>query len=324
MTSVSQPSPARKVPADTSDTKTRTTHDNSNDIFTADSCFNATSIADKLSEYVTYHLEKGVEKLPMLDQDSSMDKKLLQRLEKTYLKNIDVFEIFVARNIFSLNKFPPKRRQAIIEAFQSDKEFNDADMGKDGENIAANEETESKDLPTNVPKSPSDIPTEQQMADLTKEVERLRMELTKAKETKKNLIRSLKEIEVAEQLADLAGTKVVAGTTVAGESPSSSSPSCTMNNVVTTMEQSHGLKQLHQHGDGLIKRMEDEKRERQEAGKDDDGMLTSVVVKKRKKRNNMQTIDERFAEDKKSFGVMSKSVLGNIQKLIAPQNKENA
>lgn len=74
---------------------------------------------DSLSQELQQAFATAPAEFPHLQEDPTKAQALLQRLHKSYMRHVDVVEVYAARNIFTLQNLPPNRRARIAEIFQS-------------------------------------------------------------------------------------------------------------------------------------------------------------------------------------------------------------
>ena len=187
--------------------------DESTTIFDKD--FNATSIADHLSSRLEQAFTSSVAQLPMLRQPNV----LLQRLRHSYLRNVDIFEVYCSRNLFTLDKLSSSNskrlRQRVVQLFReikhsSDVVFPSVFQNDDNNKTSAAAVVHPLVLPEQAANNNDGSPPLLASADgaelqaLQDEITTLRERLVTAQQTRGDLRRSLDEIEQAERLADMA------------------------------------------------------------------------------------------------------------------------
>ena len=127
------------------------------------------NIADKLTDSVDLALTSGVATLPMLKKEQT----LRSLLRHQYLKNIDVFEVYCERNIFTTSMFANSRRREIVELFESQAV---PPLAKKTEKT----ETHPSIFPTNLP-SKKEIPSADEIKAIKDELADLRLRLQQQK-----------------------------------------------------------------------------------------------------------------------------------------------
>jgi hypothetical protein len=265
-------------------------------------------IADALTERIQAALAGTVQTLPLMDSgttatadtttdadaattsqgtSSTREEVLLASLHKAYWRNVDVFEVYSQRNIFSLGMYPSQQRRAQI-----------ADLylhgDRDGVLAAAQEEiansppdaatavttSSNSSINNNIIIQPvaypekSQIPNAAQVQELRDEIAALRVQLRHVQSEKAAHRKQLREVEVAEQLADMAGHSLQEHVAVLGSVHES---------VTAAVVGTQGLQALHGQGTQLLHDLQEEKRQRSansDSGGDDNsnGGATAVDV----------------------------------------------
>lgn len=276
---------------------------------------NPSETANSLSDCVTSHLQGGVAQLPMLDDKQSSE--LLSSLESTYMRNVDVFEMFIKRNVFSLQMFAPKRRQAILRAWQGNDDNDEAAVLETTKAKEDDSITTTTTYNSQFPASRNDIPSEQQIAELTSQLDSLRTRLAAVQQTKRNALHELQQLQAAEDLADVTSEKLIQAT-----QPDDSSNAGLANVVSNTITKTQGLKDLQLQGQSLVQQMDDDKR-----GRVDDDNMDSVVINKKQKAKQQLSLTERFQQDKSTMETTTaslKTLHGQLVDSEQQRNKENA
>lgn len=156
-----------------------------------------TRIGDALQRSVDQSLDAGVATLPLLSKDSSQH--LANLLKQSYYINIDTFELYIARNIFSVAMFPPSRRAAVVGLFLDD----NADLSSASKPDSCSPNDDDS-LLQQLEISRNDIPTEAQMHELQSEIQSLTDRIHQMQTLKANLQKRISEFEMANQLAQTA------------------------------------------------------------------------------------------------------------------------
>jgi hypothetical protein len=130
--------------------------------------------------------------------------------------------------------------------------------------VGANDTTNSKpsisananvsDSDSNVYPTADQIPTAQQMADMTAETENLREQLWQVQRRRNETEQAMNQLEVAEQLADMASSSMQESTGEGGIEQVHDS-------VTAAVVGSEGLEQLQATGKELVEKLEQEKRQ---------------------------------------------------------------
>lgn len=159
-------------------------------------------VGDTMTQLVDDALKKGVASLHLMrgnDEENNGDNDniapspaeaaLIQRLTNVYYRNIDIIELYADHHIFTLDMYPPTRRQKIVQAFHQLKQ--QRKHQKAGENngvptISSVRGNEHKSSPLDdeaivaIP-SQDDIPTLKQMEALEEDIEQLHSNLNELK-----------------------------------------------------------------------------------------------------------------------------------------------
>jgi hypothetical protein len=170
----------------------------------------ALKISDELINIIDSALEEGVASLPRI----SNEKALLKMLQSVYHRNVHILEAYMARNIFSIQSFPPSKRRSIIDAYVTNKiveiPLNTNVIENDKEIV--NMSTSSYRYPTQ-----DEIPSEEDIKSTEQELESLRQKLSQAKQrwrlslytgeelakARQTLPNSLPSIQIIEKLEKL-------------------------------------------------------------------------------------------------------------------------
>lgn len=263
---------------------------------------NAT-IADHLSSRVDETLAIGVATLPLLQSQPSRAETLHAMLRRCYWKNVDVFEVYCDRNVFTTNMFPIERRTAIAQLYtQAQRENTSADTIL--QEAFAHTVEEATTSPTDAPRkveSAVPVPSEQDVQDLHKELASLRLRLRDAHRRKLQVTQSIKELDVANQLANLANETLQVRPNPDG------SPALGLDQVhqtvTATLVGTERLTTLQGKGLDVIQEMERKTRERgpEEEPEDTvDLMLASGTINRHHKKP--KTLTERYAQEQAEMG----------------------
>lgn len=299
------------------------------------------SMADTLTDRIDTALKTGVATLPLMNDTSTRSEKLLSALRNVYWRNVDVFEVYSGRNIFSVGMYPPKRRRAIEQLYNNDND-NDNDNSHDNpetsplatkksktplQDVSASKMNETANDTTNnnnkskpfsgstanannkVYPTTDQIPTAQQMADMTAETDGLREQLWQAQRRLSETVQAMNQLEVAEQLVDMASSTMQESTS---NGDGGGGIEQVHDSVTAAVVGSEGLEQLQATGKELVEKLEQEKRQRSDGDdpENDDDFERLVATKKKKE----WTLEERYQEELKSFS--NPTSLSNVQRMI--------
>lgn len=115
-------------------------------------------IANEFCDRIEIALKEGVASLPLMADgkdehtdneeiggEMRRDKKMLQKLRKSYIRNVDIVEIYAGRNIFSVSDRTPHFRQRVVEALAAQATSNSneisAEAPQEGEGSTTNSGT---------------------------------------------------------------------------------------------------------------------------------------------------------------------------------------
>jgi hypothetical protein len=243
-------------------------------------------IADAFADRIQAALCEGVRSLPLLYESTKGDA-LLAKLQKSYLKNVDIVEAYGERNIFTLQMYPPKLRQRITRAFL-DKDHN----SKDSKTSTTATEFEHSSY-----KYPAEeqIPSREQSQSLQDEVQALRAQLKAARLRRNALLVASKSKEMAQQATDQL---------------SASLPLQELETIHTSVTAAvmggQGLGQLQEQGQQAVNKMDSSKRERNSPENEEE----ELVVPASKKR---VSLEEHYREQRQMVDT-------NLDSLAAVRN----
>jgi hypothetical protein len=289
------------------------------------------SIADTMTDRIDTALKAGVSTLPLMNSDNgSRSESMLSCLQRIYHRNVDVFEVYAGRNIFSVGMYPPKRRRAIVDLYNMtieeqahQKEQGDSTKAAPLQDVSASKMNKMSDDTSNnklltdlVPPQSDQLPTAQQRQELKEEMTQLREKLLQVKRRRNETTKALNEFEVAEQLADMAGNSVQEET--AGDTTAKMEQ--VHDSITTMVVGGEGLKQKNAQGEELLqeldrlKQSKDEKRQRGENDGEDEDDIELLVAPKKKKE---LTLEERYQEAHKTFS--NPESLARVHQMIREQ-----
>ena len=264
---------------------------------------NAT-IADKLSDAIDAALTVGVSSLPL--SDPQRQERLQALLRQTYWRNVDVMEVYSHRNIFSIQNFTSHQRETIVKLFSSDDD--DASIfhppkQQSEDDVTSTTNKENTTNTTNIDISPQDIPTPEQIKALLEETKELRQKLKRLKRQRCQALRRTKELEVAEQLAQLATTQL---------ETENDNIASVHSNVTATVMGVQGLEQLQSKAKELVDQLDTEKR-----GRDHDDDTQEIEFPNKKKE---MTLEERYQQEREAFAT-STQAMAQVQQMISKKKE---
>jgi len=279
------------------------------------------NLADAVGDSVSAALAQGVKSLPTLGSEDDEDDdglgspngakngggpaallKLLQ--SKYYDRNIDLLELYGARNIFTVGMYPPKRRQEIVEAYHNPDGLVVAAAADNDGCDAEMDTTADGDDKITFPSSMEEIPTPDQIADLERQTKELRVRLQEAKKRRAAAKRQLEQLKTARQVSGDLFSKVVDAAVVTADADTKKIQHAVQSTVVSGME---GLRQWQAHGQELVQKMEDAKRKKQKKSDGDDSsessdaedvVMTAAAAAVPKRQ---LTLEERYERDRQNM-----------------------
>lgn len=190
-----------------------------------------TNITNEFCTHIEVALVEGVASLPLMAEggkedgnsddsatnaeespkEQRRDKKMLQKLRKSYIRNVDIVEIYAGRNIFSVSARTPHFRQRVVEALKASQQDYSAESSHPS-NINNTNNTEHDAKP--VDRSPSsekteaelvlrevsgkeDVPTPEMVTAMEEDMKSLRIKLEEARKLRVERSRYCEEMELA-------------------------------------------------------------------------------------------------------------------------------
>jgi hypothetical protein len=272
-----------------------------------------TEIADYLSSSMDAAVQKGVQTLPMVAAVEHGTEQLVSMLRSKYYVSADLFELYCSRNVFSLQMYPEKRRAAIAELYQTnwDDESEEEEEPSVSEKVT-NDGSCSNDKENSVLDFPSadQIPSAADLQALEQETVHLRDTLQRLKQRRDAVSTTVKELNVATQLVDLASEAPLLLT----------STNTTRTGVQAAVNAVDALKELQGASHELRARMDEHKRQRDATSAVvSDEITAPPVPQKAKTAATAGSRDERYEHDRKQVAARSVKV---YHSLIAPSNNK--
>lgn len=270
-------------------------------------------LVDEWADLLEQALRQGIASLPLMQQDAQ--KNLMDKiLRPKYWRNIDIAELYAARNIFTLAMFPPKRRARIVQAcLHHDVQNNDTPL-QDVTTLKANQDdikdddngatTTTSSITANAMIISESIPTAQQLEELNQEGQALRQRLQQAKrrraQAQQALQQATKAAKLAQQAEEITGEVEAEKTQV-------------VQAVTETMVGAQGLAEVKAVGEKLVKNMDEKKQNRGDEDEDDIVVLAARPPKK------LKTLQEQYQEDQKVVGAVEQ--LQQVQRLLQQKDE---
>eukprot|EP00536_Pseudo-nitzschia_multiseries_P003548 jgi/Psemu1/284481/fgenesh1_pg.56_\ len=292
-----------------------------------------TQLADALAERIEAAIAWGVDSLPLLDDDCyrgsngrqnntnssnnstignpSPKERLRETLRYKFVRNVDVLEAFCAHHVLTLRKHPPARRKRIVAVLRDGPRALDPPLdatapeiiGDGGNGNAASQslpEQQQQHYPTR-----SDLPTPDECASLSRDLDRLRADLAEARSRRNELVAELASIRRA-------------GDVAAGAAGAIRESSATVGNarlkVRGFVEDSRVLDQLKDDAKTLTGKLDTIKRNRDPSdtgttfGVGDDDPLDRIIAKRPKVLAPM----EAYQRDRRVLGLLRDSTNDSV------------
>lgn len=213
-----------------------------------------TQLADLLAESIEAAISKGVDSLPLLDDDcyrgsqsdaktKSPKERLRETLRYKFVRNVDVLEAYCAHHLFTLRKHPPARRKRIVSVLQGGPQALPVLSPRDH----VSDETSTKKYPTR-----SELYTNEDRYKLSEDLSRLKTDLENARKRRNELKAAIAAGGKAETVVD----EVV--TTVAENAP----PETMEENLSKAVEESRTVGQLTEEAKSMTEKLDGIKRGR--------------------------------------------------------------
>ena len=161
-----------------------------------------TKCCDHLSQQLKEVFAATVPDFPRLEQPEA----LLQRLENSYMRNVDIVEVYAARNIFTLDNLPPNRRARIAQLFfeEMSKTNDDSEIAlelkEEPEHNQTNNESRANTMIDMDKLTSAPPPTQEEVERKRRAVQALEKKLSAARQRKAFLERRVQELQVAQQM----------------------------------------------------------------------------------------------------------------------------
>jgi hypothetical protein len=163
-----------------------------------------TVITDAMSASLKAHIVKEVQTLPMMSTQPEKSATLVEKVEFQFQRAVDLVELYIGRNSFSLAMFPAEsRRRAIRAAFQQEQ----ATPGSFLKEMPCREsKVATDDLKIAALECPpfDQIPTEEDVQALQAETQALRQKWHALCEKRDKIKRDVQHLDEAKRLANLA------------------------------------------------------------------------------------------------------------------------
>lgn len=241
----------------------------------------ASTIADAVSDSIKAAIAENVKTLPLMSESVDRQTSLIHILQQTYWRNVDVFEVYTQRNIFSLQMYSASRRATIVDCFTGTKTIEDVLSDMPVQSSTASTTTAAATESSLVQLNVAQVPTAEQMQAVETETVALREKLESLCKSKANMRKELGELEVAQQLADMAGETVTEQTAV----------DTIHDKVTAAVMATEGLQQLQGQAKQVLNDLENTKRERSP----DETVDLMVAAMPAKKKNLYERYEDRKA-----------------------------
>lgn len=230
-----------------------------------------------------------------LEAEETRDVKMLKMLQKAYLRNVDLLELYLERNIFSVAKRTKHFRQRIVEAFEKAQE-NDKNesSGETSESACTSsaprnngsETSKSSTAPESdlgIPTGPQDVPTPEMTAALEESIKSMRLKLEQVRKTRFERLKYCQNLEQAAAFSE-ESKDALAGVSLE-QLPGA---------VKQMAEAREDFEELQRKGKDLVEKMDDEKKSRSLDEKENDKIILSQPQEKKTKLS----LEEHYQENR--------------------------
>ena len=327
--SVIHPQDKEKEPKATMTTEVASSNSNSNDpdtlLFGPD---RAARLADHLNDQVLQrllHTDINAT-LPRIGDSTNPDL-LLEQVSRPFSKHVDLVEHYAARNLFSVARIPPLRRQAIVNAVLN-LDQNDNTNKKDEEpkdNIKTPEPNQEQDQTKTMdfvyPSSKEDIPTPDQVNTLQAELEQLRTLLETAHAERNAHLVQVQSARSIQAQSQHVTNQIVERSKVLLKDDA-------LQETVTAAVA--GGRQLQDHlqpqGRAVVQTLDKLKRQRTAAGADDLDELfaaSETSTGRRRRRVEPQSMEEQYEAERSAIATKSVQELSHLKNMLQQQQPSN-
>eukprot|EP00977_Amphora_coffeiformis_P003858 scaffold768_cov166-Amphora_coffeaeformis.AAC.16 len=258
-----------------------------------------TNFCDHLSQQLKEVFASTVTDFPRLEQPEV----LLKRLEKSYMRNVDIVEVYAARNIFTLDNLPPNRRVRIAQLFEEMNQNTTKTIAlqlKEPEhNLTDNEAEENAMIDWEKLKSATAPTTSDQVEEKRRAVQALETKLAEARQRKALLERRVQELEVARQMTTW---------------PTEVTANQVHESVSALMMGVHGVEDCQEQGEAALQQVKKRNLETEDDDDDTDGLTWNPLSP------HVQNVQELYEKERKRINATTKDLQQMHEMLV--KNKE--
>jgi hypothetical protein len=254
-----------------------------------------TKVADLFSQHVTAVVRATVPDFPRLEAAAAST--LATRLERSYLRHVDVAEVYAGRNLFSLRHVPPNRRPRLAQLFGQTQSADELTLDLTASKMDPELETDNNDekLPDFTKHPP---PTEADVQAKRAAVQALRTTLQEAQGKRAGLQRRVGELEIAQQLASWSSHENTANGNV-------------QSSVTALLVGVHGLAHVENEGQETLGLL----RKRRLEPEEDDDALDYIFAAATKAPQNVQAL---YAQERKRVQTTTRDLQEAHGLLVGP------
>ena len=282
----------------------------------------AARLADHLNDQVLQRLLQTdiAATLPRIGDSTNPDL-LLQQVSRPFSKHVDLVEHYAARNLFSVARIPPLRRQAIVNAVLN---LNQKDEEEPNDTAKTPEPNQEQDQTKNssfvYPSSKEDIPTPDQVNTLQAELEQLRTRLETAHaERNAHLVQVQSARSIQEQSQHV--------TNQISERSKALLKDDALQETVTAAVA--GGRQLQDHlqpqGRAVVQTLDKLKRQRTGDKDDLDELFAAseTTTGRRRRRVQPQSIEEQYEAERSAIATKSVQELSHLKNMLQQQQQQS-
>jgi hypothetical protein len=245
-------------------------------------------LADVLAERIQDAVTKGLDDLPLFEDEGLTKSKLHDTLIHKFVRNIDVLEAYSAHHVLTLRPFPLAKRKRIVQVFLKGKEsLEDISLATDREASSA-----TANIPTR-----NQLPSQQERTALQDELERLQDRLKKAKLERRNLLLQQRSLQRAEQLS----SKVTE--TLESHHPDTINPA--NQQVMAAVTDGNSLQELTAEAQTILEKLDRQKRGRTELQEEDNDDDDDPFFAKPMNKHPRLSLEEEYRRQRKQLGLLT-------------------
>lgn len=271
------------------------------------------NLTDHFTQSLNTSLQRGIHTLPMLlDKDA---KTMLQRLQKSYYRNIDLFELYCLRNIFTLENVPSGKRKALIRLL-NDENWEYTPPPRESENIYSSNDNGENDKSTflPLPKKIQDIPSPAKVQLIQQQLLGRRQHLASLQLRQKVLQERIEQLKNTNEIAQQVASDV------------QTQHKTIVPQVSETLQNITMMQQLQQQGLDVQNRMQQHKRQREQENQYDTTKIVTnpipIPPKSTRMEYALRDVKERYQQDCTSIPHNTNNIL-KWRSLLVQENPVN-